>query len=191
MDPNRPAAKAVFYVAPLARKGRLVGSRLEVLHDGEKVQEIGLPAKAATQRRAWIYLLLAILLPWFLSTHVQQTQEEFKASGALKGAWTHVVAPELEQNMPQIPAAWIDDLHLRGVTNAVEEFFGSWFPLTFDYFYRIVVGDQLFTNSGEYRAHLPFWTCVFFLVLMVLSWLTHREKKGRRVGEPLPAPVEE
>src|SRR5688572_25987131 len=63
MDPNKPAARANFYVTSLARRGWLKGERLEVLADGEKVQEIGLPAKVTTQRTTWILLLLTFLIP--------------------------------------------------------------------------------------------------------------------------------
>jgi hypothetical protein len=71
LDPADPNAKAVFYVTPLAKKGWLGGERVEVLHQGRKVQEIRLASKVVSQRWTWILLALTILVPWFWYNHVE------------------------------------------------------------------------------------------------------------------------
>lgn len=70
LDPSDPKAKATFYVTPIT-KGWLKGERLEVIQNGEKIQEISLPAKAVSNRMPWFLLLLAIIVPWWLASQVQ------------------------------------------------------------------------------------------------------------------------
>lgn len=195
MDPARPSDRAIFYVTSLARRGWLKGERVEVLRDGEKVQEIPLPAKVATQRATWILLLLTFLIPWFLVTHIQQTSEEFDASGALKGAWNTVIVPYFENNTPPLLYDATQDFGLQGAKEGVDDFldsaFGSWYPNSFDWVYRIVVRDEVYTLTGAHRAYLPFWTVVVLLLFTLISCHLHREKIRRTVGQPLPAAAED
>jgi hypothetical protein len=75
LDPAEPKSKAIFYVTPLARKGWLRGERLEVLHDGRKLQEIRLPSKVVSQRLTWVLLGLAIVIPWLWLSQVEPNLE--------------------------------------------------------------------------------------------------------------------
>jgi hypothetical protein len=180
MDPAKPTNRAVFYVTPLARRGWLKGERLEVLREGAKVQEIALPAKVATQRKTWLLLLLAVLIPWFLITHVQLSEDEYldQYKGASKKPW-RTVLQGLETNTP---------IMTEEVTQGVNEFCESInLPEAYLWVHRVVTRDEVFTNDGIYAAHLPFWIGVAFLGLALLSWFTHREKFKYATGKPLPA----
>ncbi len=57
--------KATFYVTPLAQ-GVVRAPHLEVVQDGRKIQEIQLPCTVTTQRRALVWLLLALVIPWLI-----------------------------------------------------------------------------------------------------------------------------
>jgi hypothetical protein len=57
--------RATFYVTPLAR-GRLRGEHVEVLQDGNKIQELRIPSKVCTQWPALRWLFLAFFIPWLI-----------------------------------------------------------------------------------------------------------------------------
>ncbi|MGF1579844.1 MAG: hypothetical protein ACFCD0_10815 [Gemmataceae bacterium] len=71
IDPSDPKAKASFFVTPINR-GWVKGSRLEIIQNGKKVDEVSLSAKTVTLRTTWVFLLLAFFLPWWLINVVQQ-----------------------------------------------------------------------------------------------------------------------
>jgi hypothetical protein len=185
MDPAKPTSRAIFYVTPLVRKGWLKGERLEILADEEKVQEIGLPAKVASQRKTWILLLLTFLIPWFLINHVQISEEEY-FKNKQQDAWQRMVqgleqntplgvvlTPEIKESLGQaVGTVGLSETALRGAYNWI---------------HRILARDEIFLESGTYDVFLPFWVGTSLFVLTLLSWWWHREKYSRRTGKPLPA----
>ena len=54
LDPAKPDKAATFYLTPLAL-GWLPGVRVEVVHQGRKVQEIPLPCKTVRQRGTLLF----------------------------------------------------------------------------------------------------------------------------------------
>jgi hypothetical protein len=62
MNLAQPNARASFYVTPLA-KGSLPHAQVEVRQQGRTLQTIPVGMRAATQRRTWLLLALAFLLP--------------------------------------------------------------------------------------------------------------------------------
>jgi hypothetical protein len=62
LDVARPGSRVSFAVTPLA-KGRLPGPRVEFLHNGRVVHDVGLSMKTTTQRMTWLLLLLTLIVP--------------------------------------------------------------------------------------------------------------------------------
>jgi len=179
MDPTKPGTKATFYVTSLARKGWLKGERLEVLADGEKVQEIGLPAKVTSQRKTWMLLLLTFLVPWFWMHYIHVSERDYFKG---KDAWGRLV-DTLENDTPLLDSQEAVDF-LDSTVKAI----GMTENTTrgaYNWVHRIIVRDELFTDSGTITTHLPFWIGVGLFVLTLLSWWFHREKYRRKVGKPL------
>jgi hypothetical protein len=173
LDPAEPDAKALFYVTPLARRGWLRGERVEVLHEGRKVQQIWVPGKVASQRLTWVLLLLTLLA---------------------RPLWYNVVEPRLERHQVG-PGGYVVGL--------VEANAGSLPPqasehLTFldeplDWLGKNVTRglDYPYEQAGEHK--LDFGLCLtgVLLLLTLLSWFFHRDKRKRVVGRPIPLPEEE
>jgi hypothetical protein len=74
LDISRPGAAATFHVTPLG-KGRLPDARVQVLCNGQLVQELATPMKATTQRMTWVLLLLTLVLPPLLIHYTRHPLE--------------------------------------------------------------------------------------------------------------------
>jgi hypothetical protein len=184
MDPAKPKDKAVFYVTPIAARGQLRGERLEVLQQGQKVQEIALPAKISSIRCFWIFLLLAFLVPWYLINYVQDPTR--KAVGFNEARWNIFKASVNDSVNKHLPgniehatdtvSAEVDRLAqvengLRNVTIVAYDFVNQ---------------DNVLVEGKFYKANLPFWLGVTFFVLALLAWFFGREKRRSAVGKPVP-----
>ena len=180
LGPNED--RATFYVTPIA-KGWMRGERLEVLQDGRKVQEIRLPGKVTTQRLTWVLLLLTIFVAWWIVPLLtvearaakRQTDTEI-AEDAPKQYERGPTAITMHINRylpPPLPAL---DQHLPDVARALEtvpEYVGSSVYMLYDFQ----------THRGIPIAE---GLLGVLILLTLLSWYTHLERRKRRVGKPLP-----
>jgi hypothetical protein len=182
IDPSKPTARATFYVTPLARRGWLRGERLEVLYDGEKLQEIGLPTKVVSQLATWILLFLTIFLPSYYLNEVKFTAQEKARMYAEGGPWVLLVN-NLKQDVPIVVQAgeWAHDNDLD--LDFVRSFY-TWF-------HALIIQDEVFGAKEKYDANIALWLAGIFLILTIVSWLTHREKIVTKSGQPLAMPEEE
>jgi hypothetical protein len=187
MDPGKPKDRAVFYVTPIAAKGQLRGERLEVLQQGQKVQEIAVPAKISSLRWFWIFLVLAFFLPWYLINYVQDPTG--KEVGLNTQRWEQVeisIDEKVNKHLPgDIEKATattgkkIDELVM--VDDGTDVLRNSIIVL-YDFFNQ----DNVMIGGSYYRANFPFWLGVFFFVLALLAWFLGREKVRKAVGKPVP-----
>lgn len=159
LDPSDPEAAVSFYVTPLA-DGKLRAEHLEVLIQGRKVKEVLLPARVVTQRRTWMMLLLAVLMPWMINTYVrppaagEMVPLEAKDFNLPKYVTTRVPQlPDMLNNVSVYTTAALHSLHEQVKSDILE----------------------------------VYW-CAGFLVLTVLSWWMRLSKRKRRVGNPIPLP---
>lgn len=187
LDAAKPASKTVFYVTPLVRRGWLKGERLEVLYEGEKLQEVALPAKVTTQRKAWLFLLLAFVVPWLLVNYIKLEPGEYDAVARNGGPWHHI-RTDVEESVPWLKDAEVQDALTQGVkaVGLDTDSFGK----AYDWGHHLLTRDELFMSTGKTPAYLPFWTAVGFLLLALLSWFFHREKWQRKISKPIPMPEE-
>lgn len=157
LDVSRPDAQATFYVTPLAR-GWLRAQRLEVVLNGRKVQEIPLASKVVSQRLTRWCLLLAIFVPWILLM--------MRAGGPnllREGIATHVpkTAEVIRDRAPALEDMWDRSW--------------EWVGGTYETFVNLLADRSLvFPVAGT------------FLLLALISWLVHRDKRSTRVGKPIP-----
>jgi hypothetical protein len=168
LDPAKPNVKALFYVTPLAR-GWLRGERLEVVQDGQKVQEIHLPGKVVSQRLAGFLLALTFLLPWFLSTVTEEASHHKELLGTR-------IMKYLDENAPPTPAVLYENVpQVHETVNTVVGF---------------VVKDVVNTVQGKLNKdpRLIPWITVGLFFLALVSWFLHRDKRKRRTGKPIPVP---
>src|SRR5262245_2260484 len=180
--------RVTFHVTPIAR-GWLRGERLEVLQDGRKVQEIRLPCKATTQRLTWLLLLLTIFTVWWVvplftdeareprtPTERQIIEGDPVPFDVGERALTRRVKrylprllPAVEQQLPKDIASEVS----RNLTKDVPEYIGA----------SIYV-----LHSYEVNDHIPIVEAILgvLILLTLLSWYTHLERRKRRVGKALP-----
>lgn len=180
LDAADPEAQAVFFVTPLAR-GWLGDHRLEVLLGQRKVDEISLPAKAVTQRSTWVLLLLALFLPWLLTTYVKDSPlletAGYDADGILvvrKNPLPLARTTELflNENLPDLPDAVRQSVPALAQGYATTKREAS---LLYEYL-----------HESCRDAHLAFHVGAFFFVLALLSAWTHRAKRKIRTTDPIP-----
>lgn len=173
LDAADPESQAVFFVTPLTR-GWLGQHRLEVCLGQRKIEEIPLPAKAVTQRSTWMLLLLAVLLPWFLTAYVKDSPlletAGYDADGVLvirKNPLPLATATErfLDDNLPDLPAS------MGGVYGTAKH-----------------QASLLYQQLHELcRDHpIPFYVGAAFLLLALCSGWTHRAKRKTRSNDPIP-----
>jgi hypothetical protein len=183
MDPAKATDKAIFYVTPIAAKGQLRGERLEVLQQGQKVQEIALPARISSIRWFWIFLLLAFLVPCLLINKVQDPSGG-KALGFNDTQWSKLkvsVDKSLDKHTP-IPTVVKGGKVSQHLSEDVDEALKNFVVVGYD----VLNQDTVMYDGNRYHANIPFWTGVAFLVLAVLAWLLGREKRRKAVGKPVP-----
>jgi hypothetical protein len=182
LNPQEPDAKVVFSVTPLAR-GHLRGERLEVLQDGRKVQEIHLPCKVTTQFWTWVLLVLTILVAWNVVPLFDPT---FRMR----------VPPA---NDPEAPyEEWpIEYPSERGVAARMDRHLTPVLPLIREYLPPVARELEAVPNYIGAGYSFIFLTWVLngvpvgeiilgtFLLLTLLSWLLHLERRKRRSGRLL------
>jgi hypothetical protein len=159
LDPSDPDATVRFYVTPLA-DGKLRAEHLEVLIQGRKVQEVLLPARVVNQRRTWMMLLMAVLMPWMIFTYVRPPA----AAEMIPYEANEINLPKYVTNrVPQLPGMLKDASYYA--TAALQS-----------------LHDQVKSDLLE-----VYW-CAGFLLLTLLSWWMRLSKRKRRVGNPIPLP---
>jgi hypothetical protein len=164
LDPDRPADKALFYVTPLAR-GSMRAEHVEVLRDGRKVQEIPLRSKVVTQRLTWSLLALTILLPWLWQAYIRDA--EVPGTKVKNYLEKHSPAvPELIADKAPAVATFLEEIPERLETNI----------------------NGLLGMAQEVRD-LTLYLAGGLLLLTIVSWLFHGEKRSKRVGNPIPVPA--
>jgi hypothetical protein len=190
LDPANVDAHGTFYVTPLAR-GWLRGERLEVLVDGRKVQEIPLATNVTSQRMTWVLLMLTVLVPWFLLSYCKyaplspgkKEEAEIRKAGDAKEKLTRHITPgqvlehRLKENFPPV---------LDVVSEKV--------PDAEDYLSRAPrfiadIYDTIWTETELKKHPVAYYAAAVLLLLTLLSWFMHREKRKRRTGMPVPLPT--
>jgi hypothetical protein len=169
LDPAKPDAKAVFYVTPLAR-GWLRNECMEVLVGGRKVQEMPLRSKVTTQRMTWVLLLLTFLVPWFFYSYVLNSPLKNAYVGKTVG---QALAIDIAKVVPDTPGFIKNNVPIvhEGLVNFRDDIVASAY-------------DLLWKLSQDHPMHL--YTGIGLLLLTILSWLLHRDKRKRRYGKPVP-----
>jgi hypothetical protein len=214
LDPANPDDRVTFYVTPLA-KGWLRGERLELLQNGRKVQEIRLPCKVTTQRATWLFLLLTIFVGWWVVPLIVEeirepmlprpgpgrpglaaVREKFKdlppdvqrmypylyylianeqEASELQFNKRQAMEIRLARNSPPVLPAIKNHLP-KEVTRELESINGH-------------IGDGLYILHSWEADGIPIAEGLLggLILLTLLSWLLHLERRKWRVGRPLPA----
>jgi hypothetical protein len=157
LDASRPEVNATFFVTPLVMSW-IRAQRLEVIVQGRKVQEIPLETKVVCHRWSWLFLGLAILLPWLLT--------------ALRDGEPGSVKSAIQRNVPDLADA------IRNVVPAGQ----TWWAAG-----REWIGDRCDDVQGFVRAHnVIFPTIVVCVLLALWSAFRHRDRRGKRWSNPIP-----
>lgn len=187
LSPGKPKEKAVFYVTPLAKRGQLRGERLEVLQDGEKVQEVATPSKVSSLKWVWIFLLLAILVPYVIGEHVQTHKVPTHSKD-----WNSYTA-----RLDKFTAEYIPHPNTTKTNTPIKDIVKDNKKINKDLLsYYTVAAESLITDvclvtpadsdgSVIYKLYIPFWFFVLFVFFAFLAWWFGREKRSTRVSKPL------
>jgi len=169
LDPARTDAKAVFYVTPLAR-GWLRHECMEVLVGGRKVQEIPLSAKVTSQRFTLFLLALTILVPWFLYNYVVKSPLYNTVAGKTPG---ETLAARIAKSVPETPGFIKNNLPFihNGLVGFRDEVIGGAYNLLW--------------NLGD-KHPLTLIITIALLLLTIISWIAHWDRRKRRYGKPVP-----
>ncbi|HYT87844.1 MAG TPA: hypothetical protein VEL76_03920 [Gemmataceae bacterium] len=179
LDPADGAARATFYVTPLA-KGWLRGERLEVIQGGRKVQEIKLPAKVNSQRKTWLLFFLTFFIPFFVVPYFTDSPIREPMPGPQRDLeeiqWYppgKSLAAKLERILPHVPA-WLENaVPVAGtVLRAIPERICAFY-------------DVIYFEVKNSKLPLGFYCFWIFLGLTVLSWWWHLDSRKRRLGKAL------
>jgi hypothetical protein len=176
--------RVTFYVTPISR-GWLRGERLEVLQDGRKVQEIRLPCKATTQRLTWLLLLLTIITAWWIVPLLTDEAEE-------------LIKPSEQDIIQGNPKQY--DKGAKALTRRVKSYLPRMLPAAEKYLPEDVtrnlvkdipeqVGSSIYVlYSYETMDRMPIAEAILgvLILLTLLSWFMHLERRRRRVGRALP-----
>jgi hypothetical protein len=186
LDPRTPAAKATFYVTPVAR-GRLGEARVQLVSQGRSVQEVPLKMRSVTQRLTWVLAALTVLVPILLVNltkfnpltgtipHKVATQgdpgrqpQPPEVTVRIAGSPGDVLEYRIKDSIPEIP-----DLPLVGHVPLVENV--AWGCGTL---YQVVCD---MSANGD---HPSFYVGVVLLGLTLASWFTHTGSRARSRGKP-------
>jgi hypothetical protein len=189
LDPSKPDKTATFYMTPLAL-GPLRGVRLEVVHQGRKVQEIPMSCKSVRQRGTLILLLLTFLVPWLLTTfkHSQPFEDWYQAQLGEQKMWMRKNATSgealqhrLDQEIPPVNDWIFQNMYpLSQVLTSLTSYGGQ----IYDVIYHAISRDD--ELGYPYVAYWAFW---ILLALTVCSFLLTLEKRKRKVGKPVVLPA--
>src|SRR5262245_30879526 len=213
LDPNDPAAKATFYVTPIA-KGWLRNERLEILVGGRKVQEMPLPAKVAGQGLTIALLVLALLIPWFLLSYGKYSplsltkadveQSEYFRKETAQGGLTPFektnilkaddVARKAKSTYPKFASMSNGEILSQRIAREVPplpDFVNDSVPAVRDGLVTVreKIGD-LYDNLIAWNNQYPlaFFFFVGFLVLALISFIVHQDKQKKRWSKAIPIP---
>jgi hypothetical protein len=195
MDPNEPRATATFYVTPLA-DGGLRGEKLEVLHRGQKIQEIRTPASTTSQRGTLVWVVLAILIPWLLVHFFMYSPIGYKAPLNLDGTEKEVREPWKEKQKslkdPTKDVA-VEDRAEEVITLRVKQNTPDLKATLHDFFdYEDVQkfpGEayaHLFKNYRDMDQPLALYVFIALMIVAFISFLVRMEGRRRVTGKPLP-----
>jgi hypothetical protein len=171
LDTSEAGNQITFHVTPLAR-GRLSQARVEVFAPGQAPQQVLVPMKVKTQRLAWLLLVLAFVLPWFMA---KVTTGDWRPTGTTASGMTDPasllgqrVRSALREDLFQTPIPLINEPGGLGDFNLVDGLADT--------------AQTLYTGLDEgVRSHR--WapiTCVVLLLLSFVSWMFHRTRKAHR-----------
>lgn len=190
LDAGKPDAAATFYVTPLAR-GWLRAQRLEIIHDGRKVQEVPLASKATTHRLTWCMLLLTFLLPWFINTYVKHSPFLESTSPGPNNVKVTKINLGVDSNtnksriLTDVEKTWSDNL--PEMPEIVDEYVPQLKPAlknarewSAETYVELVHASQLQPYS--------FFGGMIFLFLTLASAVTHRDMRRKRLSKPIPLP---
>ena len=179
LNPNNPKANVTFFVTPLA-KGWMRNERLEVVSNGKKVDEVLLKCKAVTQRPAWVFLLLAFLIPWLmlslckyspLSNQPSNGRQNIETDASQAGS---VLKSRIEREVPRLTDA-VDNEQTQKAQKVLDSF---WDKVAEGY-------QQMIQWIGVEDQPIPFFTCVAFLFLAFMSWWFRSNKTKKRRTDPI------
>jgi hypothetical protein len=209
MDPNEPRATATFYVTPLANGG-LRGEKVEVLHQGQKIQEIRIPCNVTSQRGTLVWLFLALFIPWLMLHFFMYSPIGYKPPLNPDGTEKTVTRPwkekvKLESPEPKNPTKMkvetldVEDAAERVITQRVKDNTPDLKDPLKDV--GVDIYDDVQRFPGEAYAHLfknyhnldqPLALYAFLALLFVafLSFLLRLEGRKRVTGKPLPLGAE-
>lgn len=173
LDSSGRPGKVTFFVTPLAQ-GWLRAQRVEVVHQGRKIQEIPLSSKVVTQKATWLLLLLTVLLPWFILTQLKSMpMNSVKEYIGLDNKTETKTIPlrastanDIRENVPEMPGLVQEKLpavadRLRDVPTVLAEAYA----------------DLVLLSKNH---PLAFYVGVVMLTLTLISAWLHRQKSKRR-----------
>jgi hypothetical protein len=189
LDPAKPDRTATFYLTPLAQ-GWLRGVRVEVIHQGRKVQEIPLASKTVSQRGTFILLLLTFLVPWFLlwafkyNAPTVLEKQKFQTD---KG----IVVLEVKSN--KLPGEAIQRGLDENIPPAPDMLYENLFP-TFQFLTSLTsyIGmfyDLIYTKINMENVPLAYYAFWILLFLTACSFLFSLEKRKRKVARAIELPA--
>jgi hypothetical protein len=205
LDPANPDDRATFYVTPLAR-GWLRGERLEVLQNGRKVQEIRLPCKVTTQWLTWVLLLLTIVVGWWVvpllvepireaePPNVPEVKERFKDFPPdVQRLYPYLYQlTHLDERLEFEPDKKAIVSHIKREARPVLPAIREYLPQVADKLEETpdLLGSSLYLVQDYQINHK--WPIAeglmgLLILLTVLSWFGHLERRKSRVGRALPA----
>ena len=179
LDAGNPNAQATFYVTPLAR-GWLRAQRLEIVHNGRKVQEVPLASKATTHRLTWALLLLTVLVPWFINAYVKHSPFVDRptydlTTGAkilqLNPTVAQTVENSLASNVPEMPALINDNLPQVNDTLIETR-------------RQAAEGYVILIQESQHQP-LAFYAGLIFFVLALVSAVAHRDARRTRASKSI------
>jgi hypothetical protein len=218
LDSARPDQTATFYVTPLAL-GPLRGVRLEVLHQGRKVQDIPLRMKSVRQTWTWVLLALTLLVTWFClsplkynplrgqEVRIPRPGEEggvipgdipvkFLKKGAPKGdgkfgAKGAVPSAEMVRELQpgEILTRLLND-NIPRVLPQIQENAPDVAAAMGQM--NPTIGETyqaLYEIQTKSRFPLAYYAFWFMMALTFLSFLAHLERRKRLVSRPVPIPA--
>jgi hypothetical protein len=203
LNPGLPGEKVTFYVTPLAR-GSLRGERVEILQDGQKIQELRIPCKVCTQKPTLIWLLFTFLLPWllihFFATAPVGYQAPIQDNGReqyvdLKTRVKNYAPGTVDQDIPEKRSHEISDF-IAYTTPNLDPLFDNprddilviykdvqQFPeKTYLWFFR---------QHRELGQPIAFYLFAALLFVTFISFVLMQEGRRTVYGKPLPLAVEE
>jgi hypothetical protein len=197
MDPNEPRGTATFYVTPLARGG-LRGEKVEVLHQGKKIQEIRMPCHVTSQASTVVWLVLAFLLPWLMMHFFMYSPIGYKPPVNLDGTEKEVEKPWMtKRTNPKEPSKpiYVEDDSAALITKRVKHNTPDLKSLVGDFYEDVqsFPGNayaHLFRNYRDLDQPLALYVFVILLCVTFVSFLVRMERRRRVTGRPLPIGAE-